>query len=296
MADKALVVSGKSVNPYTAEARRVLLDLLRLVTSTSVFLALNAQMVAAFSSLLYGVEVKPVILLIAFFATFSVYNMNRATDRAEDHINRPETASRGSSFYLLPSITAMVLCFLLSATVGASALMVIATSFIVSVAYSVKLLPTIPRLKEIVGVKSVLVALSWGFTGALLPATVQPVDPVKIVLTFAYISIQLLVNTVLCDVCDMEGDMASGVRTLPLVLGLSRTRSLLLVVNSLMLPWLVYCLTRGLFLEFMSALLFGAGYGYLIIWVFSRKGHRRLLVELAVDGEWLPLVALMRLL
>jgi 4-hydroxybenzoate polyprenyltransferase len=140
------------------------------------------------------------------------------------------------------------------------------------------------------------VALSWGFTGALLPASAQQVDPVKIVLTFAYIFIQLLVNTVLCDVCDVEGDVSSGVRTLPVALGLSRTRSLLLVVNSLMLPWLAYCAARGMFLDYLPALSFGLLYGYLIIWVFSRGKRGRLLVELAVDGEWIPLVALMRLL
>ncbi len=291
-----LLASEKSVNLYPARAQQVLLDVLRLVTSTSVFLAVNAQMVSAFSSLLYGVEVKPVILLIAFLATFSVYNMNRATDKAEDSFNRPETAEKGTYFFLIPSITTAILCLLLSASVGALALSVIAITFIASFAYSVKLLPSIPRLKEIVGVKSVLVAFSWGFTGALLPASAQPVDPMKIALTFAYISIQLLVNTVLCDVCDVEGDRASGVRTLPIVLGLSRTRKLLLIVNSLMLPWLIYCMTQGVFLEYMPALLFGAVYGYLIICVFSREKRKRLLVELVVDGEWMPLVALMRLL
>jgi 4-hydroxybenzoate polyprenyltransferase len=285
-----------SVNPIPSKARQGVLEVLRLVTSTSVFLAVNAQMVAAFSSLLYGVEVKPVILLIAFLATFSVYNMNKATDRAEDSVNRPETASRDARFFLVPSIAAAALCLSLSASVGATTLMVIAATFAASIAYSVKLLPSIPRLKEVVGVKSVLVALSWGFTGALLPASAQQVDPVKIVLTFAYIFIQLLVNTVLCDVCDVEGDVSSGVRTLPVALGLSRTRSLLLVVNSLMLPWLAYCAARGMFLDYLPALSFGLLYGYLIIWVFSRGKRGRLLVELAVDGEWIPLVALMRLL
>ena len=257
---------------------------------------MNAQLVAAFSSLLYGVRVEPRILLMAFFATFSVYNLNRAVDGAEDSINRPEAASRGAGFYLLPSIAAAVLCLLLSASVGVQAFLVIAATFIASIAYSVKVLPSIPRLKERVGVKSVLVALSWGFTGALLPACDQPVDPVKIVLVFAYIFIQLLVNTVLCDVCDLEGDGASGVRTLPMVLGLGKTRSLLLAVNTLTLPWLIYCVEQGLFQEFMPALVFGAAYGYLIILAFSKVGRERLLVELAVDGEWMPLVTIMRLL
>jgi len=291
-----LLVGERIIQNRPSGARKTLVDLLGLVTSTSVFLSVNAQMVAAFSSLLYGVRVEPTTLLIAFLATFSVYNMNRATDVAEDSVNRPEAAGRGADFYLLPSIVAAALCLLLSASVGALALLVIAATFAASVAYSVRLLPGVPRFKEVVGVKSVLVALSWGFTGALLPAAAQPVDPAKIGLAFAYIFIQLLVNTVLCDVCDVEGDVASGVRTLPVALGLGRTRSLLLAVNSLMLPWLAYCLSRGLFLEYMPALFFGMFYGYLIILVFSGWRRGRLLVELAVDGEWLPLVALMRLL
>ncbi|MBN2334372.1 UbiA family prenyltransferase [Candidatus Bathyarchaeota archaeon] len=272
------------------------MSLLRLVTSTSVFLALNGSLVAAFSSLLYGVEVNPTILAIAFLATFSVYIMNKATDRAEDSINRPETASRGTLFFMVPSIIASAVCLILCASIGVQALAVVVTSFLVSVVYSVKLSPTVPRFKEMVGVKSLLVALCWGFTGSLLPASSQQVDTVKIVLAFTYISIQLLVNTVLCDIRDMDGDTASGVKTLPIALGLKDTRRLLLAVNSLMFPWLIYCLTQGLFTEYMPALFFGVGYGYLIIWVFSKKGRSRLLVELAVDGEWIPLVALMRLL
>ncbi len=291
-----LLVGERIVQTRPSGARRAFVDLLGLVTSTSVFLSVNAQMVAAFSSLLYGVRVEPATLLIAFLATFSVYNLNRATDVAEDSVNRPEAAGRGADFYLLPSVAAAALCLLLSASVGAVALVVIAATFAASVAYSVRLFPQVPRLKEVVGVKSVLVALSWGFTGALLPAAAQHVDPEKMALAFAYIFLQLLVNTVLCDVCDVDGDVASGVRTLPVVLGLGRTRSLLLAVNSLMLPWLAYCLARGLFLDYMPALFFGMIYGYAIILVFSGWRRGRLLVELAVDGEWIPLVALMRLL
>ena len=296
MVNNTVVLGETHTTPFPSKALKELSSLLELVTSTSIFLALNASIVAAFSSLLYGVEVKPTILLIAFLATFSVYNMNRVTDRVEDLINRPRVASRGPLFFLVPSIIASASCLLLSASVGAQALSVIVTSLIVSIFYSVKLSPSTPRLKEIVGLKSVLVAFSWGFTGALLPASSQAVNVAKIVMAFTYIFIQILVNTILCDVRDMDGDRASGVKTLPIALGLSATKKLLFIVNTLMFPWLLYCLTQGLFLKYMPALFFGMGYGYLIIWAFSRKGRNRLLVELAVDGEWIPLVALMKLL
>ena len=185
---------------------------------------------------------------------------------------------------------------MLSASFGVKALLVMAPSFLASFVYSVKLSESIPRLKEVVGVKSVLVAFGWGLTGALLPTISQPADALKVVLAFSYIFIQLLVNTILCDIPDMDGDMAAGVKTVPIVLGLDSTRKLLLAINSLMLPWLLYCFTQGLFLEYMPALSFGMLYGYLIIWAFSRKHSRRLLVEIAVDGEWIPLVAIMKCL
>ena len=296
MVNNTVVLGETHTTPFSSKALKGLSSLFELVTSTSIFIALNASIVAAFSSLLYGVEVKPIILLIAFLATFSVYNMNRATDRAEDSINRPRVASRSLLFFLVPSMIASASCLLLSASVGTQALSVIVTSLIASIFYSVKLSPSIPRLKEIVGLKSVLVAFSWGFTGALLPASSQAVDVAKMVMAFTYIFIQILVNTILCDIRDMDGDRASGVKTIPIALGLSATKKLLFIVNTLMFPWILYCLTQGLFLKYVPALFFGVGYGYLIIYVFSRKGCNRLLVELAVDGEWIPLVALIKLL
>ena len=296
MVNNTVVLGETHTTPFSSKALRVLSSLFELLTSTSIFIALNASIVAAFSSLLYGVEIKPIILLIAFLATFSVYNMNRATDRAEDSINRPRVASRSLLFFLVPSMIASASCLLLSASVGTQALSVIVTSLIASIFYSVKLSPSIPRLKEIVGLKSVLVAFSWGFTGALLPASSQAVDVAKMVMAFTYIFIQILVNTILCDIRDMDGDRASGVKTIPIALGLSATKKLLFIVNTLMFPWILYCLTQGLFLKYVPALFFGVGYGYLIIYVFSRKGCNRLLVELAVDGEWMPLVALMKLI
>ena len=271
-------------------------DSLKLVTSTSVYLAVNAQMVSVFSSLLYKVEIKPIILLISFFLTLFVYNMNKITDTIEDTINQPEIILRGKRFYLLSSFTALLLCMILSLMVGVSALIVVLTPLLASVAYSIKLSDSTPKLKEIVGIKSIVVAVSWGLTGALLPACVQMIEPLKIVLIFFFISVQLFINTILCDIRDIEGDRVSGLRTIPIVLGLSKTRSLLLAVNSLILPWVAYCYSNRLFLEYLPSFYFSLIYGYLIIALFSRKGQSRLSVELAVDGEWIPLVLLMRMI
>ena len=208
------------------KVQETFLACLKLFTSTSVFLAVNAQMVLIFSSLLYKVEVKPIILLIAFFLTIFVYNMNKVTDTIEDIINQPNVIFVGRSFYLLSSFTALVLCLLFSILLGVKALLVVLTSSVASITYSIRLSKSIPRLKEIVGIKSILVATSWSLTGALLPACIQIVEPVKIVLIFFFIFVQLFINTILCDIRDIEGDRVSGLRTIPIVLGLNKTRKL----------------------------------------------------------------------
>lgn len=271
------------------------MKLLKLLTNSSIFVSINASIVTVFSSSLYGFEPDPRVLLVAFLATFSVYNMNKATDRAEDAVNRPDTASWGDLYFLAPSLAALFLCLYVSFLISLKAAMLIMASFTVAFFYSIKLNDSIPRLKEVVGVKSLMVALSWGMTGSILPACSHPVEAENLVLVFTYIFIQLLVNTILCDVPDMEGDSASGVNTVPLVLGLSNTRKLLIGINSLQLPLLIYCKVNGLYQDYMPALFFGIAYGYLIILLFSMKMHKKILVDVAVDGEWIPVLILLRL-
>jgi len=254
------------------------------------------MIVSIFSSILYGIDVDPRVALISFLLTFSVYNLNKVTDKAEDSINRPEVASRSTNYYLIPSLVALSISLFLCFLVGIQALMVILTIFFIAFIYSIKISKAIPRLKEIVGVKSLMVALSWGLTGSLLPACSQYVAGVKILFAFSYIFIHFLVNTILCDIRDLDGDEASGVKTLPIALGLGDTRLLLLGVNTLLLPWLFLCIINGIFSSYLPALSFGVLYGYILIYLFSSRGREKLLVDLLVDGEWIPIFFYLKVL
>ena len=265
------------------------------LTSTSLILALDGPLIVIFGYLLYGVPVNPEIIVASFLAVFSVYNLNKATDKAEDAINRPETATKPASHYIFPSIAAMLLSFAIGASVSPFALIVLVTPVIVGLFYSVKFSRKLPRLKEILGAKSLLVAFSWSFSGTFLPLSTQSADAGKIGLVFTYIFIQVIVNTILFDFLDMKGDSFSGMKTIPLVLGRNRTKNLLIVANSLLGLWLALCGFEGYFMKYLPALGFGVFYGYVIIWHFLRGGDHRLTAELMVDGQWLPLVAFMRL-
>jgi len=269
---------------------------LRFLTSASLFLALDGAIIVVFGYFLYGIQILPEMILAAFLAPFAVYSLNKATDKAEDSVNRPETARMAAVYYVGPSILAMVIDLSIGASIGLSVFITLLIPLTVSLVYSVRLSRSIPRLKEIVGVKSVVVAFTWAFTGCLLPACMHAVQDEKIGLVFIYIFIRILAGTILCDVLDMKGDLASGLKTIPIRLGKKRTRNLLVTINSLLGPWIIYCLLRGLFLSYMPALIFGALYGYVPIWSFLKNDCPKPLAGLMVDGEWLPIVTLMKVI
>ncbi len=268
---------------------------LKLIFSNSIFLGLNGALVFVFASFLYETEISYSLLLASFLITFSVYTLNMATDSKEDAINRshvPKTAR----YYLFASVASMVASIAIGVMNGAYALLVLLTPLIIGSIYSVKISKSIPRLKEIVGVKSIVVALSWGITGAFLPATMYSIALDKAVLVFVYVFAQILVNTIVFDSLDVKGDRASGIKTVPLALGLKKTRILLLAINASLGVWLIFCLFSGAFLEYMITLAFGVAYETAIIWYFFKATRPRLHAELMVDGEWVPLVFLLRLL
>jgi 4-hydroxybenzoate polyprenyltransferase len=176
-----------------------------------------------------------------------------------------------------------------------AAFFVLIFPLLIGLVYSIRISKSFPRLKEIVGVKSLVVALSWGVTGAFLPATMYPIPIYKAAMVFFYVFAQILVNTIIFDALDVKGDHASGIKTVPLALGIKKTRALLLGINASFIVWLLYCFFSGAFVEYIVTLAFGVVYETLIIFYFLKASRPRLQAELLVDGEWVYLVFLMRL-
>lgn len=270
-------------------------NVLTFLTSSSLYLSLNGSLVVLLAYFLYGIEISIIRLMAAFLVTFSVYSLNKVTDRVEDAVNRPEVANKGGRGFLISSVVAMFLGLALGAMDGLWVMFVLVSPLFVGLIYSVRITKRVPRLKEVVGVKSLCVAFSWAFTGSLLPEITHSVLFEEVVLVFLYIFLSLLVNTILFDVLDLKGDSVSGVKTIPLVFGRSKTGHFLVVANSCLVAWVAYSSLRGLFLSFMPGLVFGVLYGYLIIKYFMNCSRKRLRAELMVDGEWIPLITVLRL-
>jgi 4-hydroxybenzoate polyprenyltransferase len=246
--------------------------------------------------MLYGIDVNITIIAASFLGVFSIYTLNKATDKREDHINKPDQSSRSATHYVAVSIVTMISSLVLGALVSLFAFLILLTPTLVGILYSVRVSPRLPRLKEVVGAKSLLVAFSWSLYGAFLPLTLHGSDFPNIALVFTYIFMQVIINTILFDFFDIKGDKESGIRTLPTVLGTEKTKKMLFLVNTSLAIIITLCEIEGYFLKVLPALYFGVVYGYFIIWHFIREPVNRLKAELMIDGAWFPLVTFVKLI
>lgn len=92
----------------------------------------------------------------------------------------------------------------------------------------------LPRLKDVLVVNSVVVATGWAAALTFLPIAFAGAAPGPVVaVVFAYFFLRSFVDAELPNVRDVDADAAVGVATLPVVLGVARTRKVLYCVDLL---------------------------------------------------------------
>ena len=259
---------------------------------SSVFTAFTSLMMLYFSFIVLDVALKPILLCAMFFVIYSVYSLNKVTDREEDAINMPAryTFVRGNERFLLTlaiaSYSVALLLGLIESLLAAGILLV---PFLSGIVYSTNSLSIIgiPRLKDIFLVKSLIVAFSLAVCAAFLPA-LQLHSSAKLCFIFPFFFSKVFINTVLFDVRDVEGDTLNGVKTIPVVIGIKRTRQMLLLIHSLLVVWFV--LFSDLFSRYYVILIASMVYGYLYIFCFcNTNNHRDVSWDILLDGEWIIL-------
>ncbi|WP_292395880.1 UbiA family prenyltransferase [Methanoculleus sp. UBA303] len=270
---------------------------LHLIVYSSLYLSVAGAAMVYVSCLLQGLPFDPVAAVILMLVTFAVYNLNRKTDEDEDAINHSEryafTKEYGPILFR-SAAAAYIIALCLSACLGYESLLVTAVPLIAGVVYSVPLFPIrlgFRRLKEVPFMKSLIVAFSWAVPPALLPvchAALPAGSAAGIVGVFFFLLV--FTNTVVFDVRDVEGDMASGVKTIPTILGTRRALLLLTGINVSLGAALV--LAGRLFLPgSCTALMLAAGIVYAQAYVlcFQRLRTKKLLFELLADGQFIVL-------
>jgi len=256
-----------------------------------------AIFVIYFSSTLYEVKTPPISILLAFLTAFAVYNLNKITDHTEDTINKPNKNTKKQLYHTTTAILCYTTTLIISITKGTQIFLTCLIPLIIGFIYSVKISKSLHRLKEILYIKNISVAFSLAFTGTLLPTFTNTtiISTEKIIMIFLYIFIQFFTNTVLFDIVDTPGDKAANIKTIPIRLGKQKTTYLLLLINSLLIPWLITIITTGMFTKYLPATIFGILYSYGIILYFTKKERKRHHAETLIDGAWLPIIILLLL-
>ncbi|WP_158442503.1 UbiA family prenyltransferase [Palaeococcus pacificus] len=262
------------------------------MTSTSLFLAISGVFKLYLSFILYEAEPHWNLLLTTFFLIFSVYGINKLTDLKEDEINNPERVGYIKKFpkiFKCSIIISFALAIILSAVTGIWAVLVVMFPVCSGVLYSVQISPKYPRLKDITGVKNLIIAITWANGTTFLPyLTIDHVNFIKVFLIYYFFFMKSLINTILFDLRDIDGDRTNGIKTLPVKLGFEKSKVLLLFLNSTFIPWLLIGYYFRYFSRVFLVLAFSILNGYWYILRFSNK--RRKIgkdIDLIVDGEWL---------
>jgi len=267
-----------------------------LLVSSSVLVSLTSSMVLLLSFIVQGVKVDTPLLVAAFALTFAVYNLDRVINQKEDLINDPNRSRLfmgRERMWAGLAVASLASSVVVGAREGLGVLVTLLSPLGVYAAYTVGL-PFAPRLKQIPVVKNVVLVGTWALVPTLLPS-LRAVGPagekgtLLSLLIFYFIFTKIMINSILFDLRDVKGDNASGVRTLPVMLGVPRVRGLLLLLNTTLIVWTAVCWLLGSFTRYLPILAASIVYGFWYIHFFTKGNQERILVDLLVDGEWVPL-------
>lgn len=154
---------------------------------------------------------------------------------------------------------------------------------VAGVAYSIKIVPVLKkrkleliRLKDVFLIKSVTVAMIWGFSMFAINWCEYPnlIDRTQQILLLSFVlTLSIFVNTIFADVRDYYGDSIAGIRTVPVCVGIRNTYvffmylPILCILVILFLSFFLCHIEKSVFL--LSLLI--SSFPVIYIWLFERK-------------------------
>ncbi|MGB9902980.1 UbiA family prenyltransferase [Methanothrix sp.] len=257
--------------------------LLAFLAVTSLFIGGTGFFKTYMASLLLGIEPSMTICFAVFLVSFSVYTLDKLVDLDRDVSNMPARKqflySRRRIFLAL-ALSAYLAATLIMAYVRPAALPLVFVPVIANAFYGMRLLPWLPRLKDIPVMKNVVVGSAWAVVTVLIPVFYSGYSNSWIPVLY-FIFIKTFIDTVLYDIRDLAGDRISGVRTMPVILGEKLTVLLLLLLNTTILPVSLLLPGDGRGIALVLTL-----YGYAYI-AYLRRRRDPVVLDMLVEGEWM---------
>lgn len=268
--------------------------LYNLLIFSSLLLCFECVAMAYISCIIQHVQWNMILALIPFLVAFSIYNLNRKTDEDEDAVNRTDRfafTKRYERPLYYGAIVGFLLALALSALFGIPSLLATLAPFILGTLYSFRLLPKsfrYRRLKEIPGVKNIVVGLAWAILLAFLPIfSSGKIIEAGAVVTFLLFFMWGFMASLIPDIRDKEGDVGAGVQTIPVIFGVYRTKLILAGVILLIgIPTIVlsfFTQPSSVVVLVIAASL----YSFSCMALIGRKGIIDFLADCISDGQYI---------
>lgn len=253
--------------------------LLRTLVHGNVVIALAATGVALTTVAIAGLPLEPLPMGFVFVATLFAYTLNRLGDRTEDAANLPGRTAFMDAYgrYLVAFAAAGYLCGIVAIAWWRPYLL--AGALVPAIA---AWLYSSGRVKRVLLGKNLFVGCMWAGIPLGLGVFYGRVADPTILVVAGVIVVLLSSAAAIFDIKDIAGDRATGNRTLPVVVGVERTRHLAMGTVLAVLP---VVLVAGVVLSPRLWLLLGY-----IVYVgtyipFAHPGRGVLFYGLVVDGE-----------
>ena len=219
----------------------------KLTLYTRIYLGIGSAFLVYGLSVLPGFEFTAILGVAVFASMFAVYAMNRKSDIQEDEANLEfggaKLAERTYRLGVLCLLISVIAAFLINVYVLTAVLIFLGMLS----AYSFRLLPSFlpyQRLKEIPFVKNIVVGSGVALVFIVGALVQEPLTLSLLVLgMFVFLALRVLIGSVIPDIRDIEGDKKAGVKTVPVIYGVTWTKNFLLLVNliaTVIYFWMIY--------------------------------------------------------
>ncbi len=225
---------------------QVSLSLGRFFIFSNLYVALGGGILTYAICQLQWLTPKFSFSLTAFFYFLSMYLLNNFTDREAMGYNDPIKNTFFEKYkypFLALGLLSSVASLIISFNLGGLPFAAVFASTLLGILYSVKIIPRdwkfnhFGRLKDIPSSKDLFIALAWATITVLVPFLSQ-IDSgsfLASLVSFLFVFSIVYIKSLLFDIRDIQGDRLVGRETIPIIMGIEKTKlylGMLLVVTA----------------------------------------------------------------
>ncbi len=241
VADKVQNYRGrksKKMQSFTEKAITILIG-------SFMYIGIGAASFSYASSVLLGIDPSIKFCAIATLFLFSMYVLNYFANKEAAALSEPSRAKlyeKHQGVFMVLGIVAAILSSILAFTVNIDVFFCIFFASLFGIAYRVSIVPkkftSIVRyrsLAQIPGSKEMFISIAWAVSTGLIPFLGAPessLSSLPVVLAFTFSMV--FIRTVLLDVRDVQGDRIVGKETIPIAIGKTNTKAILVVMSILL--------------------------------------------------------------